>query len=81
MSERLCDTCIKADVCKYKDEVMKNQNEILARVVTSVFCLKVQLSCEKWRGELDNANAGAAYGSGSGSGCWIMPGNRGEKTT
>ena len=55
MSERLCDTCIKADVCKYKDEVMKNQNEILARVVTSVFCLQVQLSCEKWRGELAEA--------------------------
>ena len=48
MNERLCDTCVKADVCKYKGDVMKNKNEILAGIVTGMFCLKVTFSCEKW---------------------------------
>lgn len=50
MTEKMCETCLKADVCKYKEEVMKNKNEILAGIVTSVFCLKVTFNCEKWIG-------------------------------
>lgn len=51
MTEKMCETCVKADVCKYKDDVMKNKSEILAGIVTSVFCLKVSFNCEKWIGE------------------------------
>lgn len=50
MTEKMCETCVKADVCKYKDDVMKNKSEILAGIVTSVFCLKVSFNCDKWIG-------------------------------
>ena len=48
MNERLCDTCVKADVCKCKDDMMKNKNEIFAGIVTGVPCLKISFCCERW---------------------------------
>ena len=51
---RLCNTCNKADVCKYKDDTL-SEVEKLFNVTESINAfLDVQVSCKKWSGTVNN---------------------------
>lgn len=46
---KICDNCIKADVCKFKEEYMKAIKDIQdISERTNVF-IRTNVSCEKWR--------------------------------
>lgn len=46
---KLCDNCIKADVCKFKEEYMKAVKDIQAITERKNVFIKTNVSCEKWR--------------------------------
>ena len=52
--DRICDTCIKADVCMYKGELAQAVNEI-ARILEHVnVFIDTDIRCKKWSGKVSN---------------------------
>lgn len=53
-SDRICDTCIKEDVCMYKGECAQAAKDIsLIAERTNVF-IDTDIKCKKWSGKISN---------------------------
>jgi hypothetical protein len=53
-SSRLCGTCKKSDVCKYKEDTMKLVEEIALLVEGRNDNLRIPIQCDKWDGRTYN---------------------------
>lgn len=52
--DRICNTCIKQDVCMFKSECIKAAKDIsLIAERTNVF-IDTDIRCKKWSGEVSN---------------------------
>ncbi|MCI9004438.1 MAG: hypothetical protein HFH39_04200 [Lachnospiraceae bacterium] len=54
MENRLCDTCTKEDVCKYKEEVTQAGRDIMEITRKKSELLKTAVCCGKWSGKIHN---------------------------
>ena len=52
--DRICDTCIKADVCTYKDELAQAYNEIARISERANVFIDTGIRCKKWSGKVSN---------------------------
>ncbi|MEY8515352.1 hypothetical protein AALC25_00220 [Lachnospiraceae bacterium 29-84] len=50
MKNKLCDSCTKEDVCKYKEQVTQAGRDIMAIAGMKNKLLKLKMDCEKWSG-------------------------------
>lgn len=52
--DKICDTCIKQDVCMFKDECTKAVKDIrLIAERTNIF-IDTDIRCKKWSGKISN---------------------------
>ena len=52
--DRICDTCIKADVCMYKGELAQAANEITRISERKNIFINTDIRCKKWSGKVSN---------------------------
>ena len=52
--DRICDTCIKADVCMYKGELVQVANEITRISERKNIFIDTDIRCKKWSGKVSN---------------------------
>ena len=54
MENRLCDTCTKEDVCKYKEEITQVSRDIMEITRKKSELLRTSVCCGKWTGTVHN---------------------------
>lgn len=53
-SDRICDTCIKEDVCMYKGECAQAAKDISLIAERKNVFIDTDIKCKKWSGEVSN---------------------------